>query len=547
MTNSQMRPDECRSLLSGDFWALASISQHQKRFSHSIRYGTAGFRDNADSLPLDSVMFAVGCVAGVRARVTGKVTGVMVTASHNEEHDNGCKIVDPDGSMLAESWEHYAEQAANASDTSGLASVLLDLLNSSKSQSTGLVFIGWDTRESSERLVRCVERGVKAVSAISEKVGLTTTPYLHHLVRGTNGFGKPGVVSFEGYIKKIIDSYSEIVQDGRPAHQLFVDCAGGVGFTTVERLQRFINMEICNPPGSLSLNKGCGAEFVQKERKPPAGGINGVVASLDGDADRLVYSFYDKAGQWRLLDGDKIASLFGLFIQKNLHIIGLDDIGFVAVQTAYANGASTAFLKMIGINVQIAKTGVKFVEAVAHKHPIGMYFEANGHGTVIFKPDVIRKFEQISDSTNAREAANKLIAFSNLLNQAVGDAVADMLAVEAALIDLNMTISDWDALYDDLPSRQGKVTVPDRMAVKCSEDETFIIAPTDLAERIGQLAKSVESGRGFVRPSGTEDAVRIYAEAATQAEANALAYEIAQSVSEMLKAETQPEPSRFGL
>ena len=31
--------------------------------------------------------------------------------------------------------------------------------------------------------------------------------------------------------------------------------------------------------------------------------------SFDGDADRIVYYYQDKAGHFRLLDGDKIATL----------------------------------------------------------------------------------------------------------------------------------------------------------------------------------------------------------------------------------------------
>ena len=38
-----------------------------------------------------------------------------------------------------------------------------------------------------------------------------------------------------------------------------------------------------------------------------------------------------------------------------------------------------------------------------------------------------------------------------------------------------------------------------------------------------------EGGRCFVRPSGTEDVVRVYAEAATQPLADALALEVAQA------------------
>lgn len=35
--------------------------------------------------------------------------GLMVTASHNLEPDNGVKMVDPNGGMLSQDWEGYAE------------------------------------------------------------------------------------------------------------------------------------------------------------------------------------------------------------------------------------------------------------------------------------------------------------------------------------------------------------------------------------------------------------------------------------------------------
>lgn len=35
--------------------------------------------------------------------------GLMVTASHNAEPDNGIKMVDPNGGMLSQDWEGYAE------------------------------------------------------------------------------------------------------------------------------------------------------------------------------------------------------------------------------------------------------------------------------------------------------------------------------------------------------------------------------------------------------------------------------------------------------
>lgn len=41
------------------------------------------------------------------------VIGVMITASHNPEPDNGVKLVDPHGEMLEQSWEAWATKFAN--------------------------------------------------------------------------------------------------------------------------------------------------------------------------------------------------------------------------------------------------------------------------------------------------------------------------------------------------------------------------------------------------------------------------------------------------
>ncbi len=42
------------------------------------------------------------------------IIGVMITASHNDEPDNGVKLVDPHGEMLEASWEVIATKLANA-------------------------------------------------------------------------------------------------------------------------------------------------------------------------------------------------------------------------------------------------------------------------------------------------------------------------------------------------------------------------------------------------------------------------------------------------
>ena len=53
------------------------------------------------------------------------------------------------------------------------------------------------------------------------------------------------------------------------------------------------------------------------------------------------------------------------------------------------------YLKSNGVPVAMAKTGVKFVHHEAEKYDIGVYFEANGHGTVLFKVKVLARLTEM--------------------------------------------------------------------------------------------------------------------------------------------------------
>ncbi|XP_015687572.1 phosphoacetylglucosamine mutase [Protobothrops mucrosquamatus] len=118
----------------------------------------------------------------------------------------------------------------------------------------------------------------------------------------------------------------------------------------------------------------------------------------------------------------------------------------------------------------------------------------------------------------------------DLINQTVGDALSDMLVIEAILVLKNLTIAQWDALYTDLPNRQLKVKVADRRVISTTDAERRAIAPPGLQEKIDHLAEKFKLARAFVRPSGTEDIVRVYAEADSQENADKLAHEVSLAV-----------------
>jgi len=520
-----------------------------------LAYGTAGFRTKADVL--DSTFYRMGMLAVLRSRAKGGLAvGLMVTASHNPEPDNGIKMVDSDGGMLHQSWETYATAVANAPEEeldAELAKVVA--AEGIGEGAKGLVLLGQDTRPHSARLSSLALEGVGVVGGVSTDCGLLTTPQLHHLVRLGNGAGKALIGpaewnSEEGYYTMLWQAYSQLTSEAQTKERgpLWVDCAFGIGAPKIEamaaRMGGALELRVANKPGEGELNLGCGAEHVQKGRVPPAGYEAPIAdcrraCSVDGDADRIVFHYYTQQGEWKLLDGDKIAALCASFVRDELAALQLDaGLTIAVVQTAYANGAASSYMRSLGLQLPMAKTGVKFLHHEALNYDIAVYFEANGHGTLIFSDkattallDAKKQAEEAKDLPKIK-AASRLLAARQLINQAVGDAISDMLFVEAVLAMRGWQLEDWDGLYTDLPSRQTKLPVMDRAVVECTADETRTTAPASLQPALDALMVRFPQGRCFVRPSGTEDVVRVYAEAETQAQADELALLTAQAAHE---------------
>ena len=80
-----------------------------------------------------------------------------------------------------------------------------------------------------------------------------------------------------------------------------------------------------------------------------------------------------------------------------------------------------------------------------------------------------------------------------------------------------------------------KVSVPDRNAIITNHDETKVIKPEGLQKLIDNEICKFDLGRSFVRPSGTEDVVRVYAEAKTKTDAEKLSLIIQNIVKNNLK------------
>lgn len=468
------------------------------------------------------------------------------------------------------------------------------------------VVIGRDTRPSSPPLAAALADAIASVGGTVVDLGTATTPAVHYVVRrrhrAATGRGPPSAATpaaeltaygahFAGaYTALLVAAGDGAIAAAAAAGPLVVDCACGVGATVMAvggspvaialgpRLRAINGLG-----GGGRLNDRCGAEYVHKTGRlpvvyptdadalagdgtpppPSLGGWQGpprgvdaddnaagdgaplLVASLDGDADRLIFH-HPAVG---VLDGDRFTVLTAAFVAEMAAAAGVGDVAIGVAHTAYSNGAATDALRATpGVVVLPALTGVKYQEAVVRAPglDVGIYWEPNGHGTVLFADAFLDRLQGIAGGKgdadgdegevaaaagSRRRAAAVLLGMADLANQAVGDGIANLLLADALLAIRRWTPVAWaDGTYTPRAAVNVSVRVADKSVVATADFDRLVTAPAALAAAVEDAVGSVRGGRSFVRPSGTEDIVRVYAEADEPADAARLAETVVAAV-----------------
>jgi len=368
--------------------------------------------------------------------------------------------------------------------------------------------------------------------------GIVTTPELHFLVRKSNLIGSE--IEKNEYVDHIVVNFKEIAQYNLKNEKVMVDCASGVGGILLDKLKDKIDgidIDIINiskeekgyVPDNQYLNNCCGADYIISKNMVP----NNIsvkndelkrCASFDGDADRLIYFSNDK--KLEIMNGDRIAVFLGIYI-KNM-INGMVNKRIGVVLSHYSNTGAINFLNEKNICVSIANTGVKNFVKLSREFDVGIFFEPNGHGSVTFSDKIISEIDEMMNNENEEKLKNAKIlkAMVNLFDPCIGDAIANFLVLEG--IFLKDTFESTMNLYKEMPTRMLAVKINDKSIFKIQGD-VEIIEPLELKENIKQFMQKFR-GRCFVRPSGTEDIVRVFAEGERREDCDLLAVNVAQAV-----------------
>ncbi|KAM1463252.1 hypothetical protein ACFX1Q_047266 [Malus domestica] len=167
---------------------------------------------------------------------------------------------------------------------------------------------------------------------------------------------------------------------------------------------------------------------------------------------------------------------------------------------------------------------------------IGIYFEANGHGTILFSEHYLSRLEartaelsHVAKGSEQHKAALRLLDVSELINQAVGDALSGDLLSRLLRAGQGGMSSIRIFPVGSLRSR-----LSTELLLLQQMQKTVAVTPPGIQEAIDAETVKYRRGRCFIRPSGTEDVICVYAEAFTDSAADSPASSIAKLVDQSL-------------
>jgi len=271
------------------------------------------------------------------------------------------------------------------------------------------------------------------------------------------------------YVSAIAERFDALQLAGT---KVLLDCANGATFLVGPAIFRRLGAEVTvlhAEPNGRNINEDSGSTHVEALAGPMREGGHDIGFAFDGDGDRVLA--VDRNGV--VVDGDELIALAALHLRAERRLPG-DGVA-VTVMTNF--GFHTA-MRDAGIEVATTNVGDRYVLEELRRRDWALGGEQSGH---------------IID-----------LAFNRS-----GDGIAAALLTLEALAGTDL--ADRAAMHR-LPQRLVNVRVRDRDAAMRSPE---------LAAAIERESATLDGrGRVLVRPSGTEQLVRVMVEAPSEAEAD---------------------------
>jgi len=394
--------------------------------------------------------------------------------------------------------------------------------------------VGRDPRASGEMLEAAVVAGLASAGADALRVGVLPTPAIAFLVGGLgadlgvmisashNAMPDNGIKLFAAGGHKLPDTVEDAIEDGldcvapRPTGaaigrlrdlpdagerylehllaatpgslaglRVVVDCAHGAASAVAPQAYRRAGAEVIAlhaEPDGLNINEGVGSTHLGPLQKAVREHDADLGIAHDGDADRCLAVDADGG----LVDGDHIMAVLA---------VAMRDAGELAADTLVTTVMSNLGLHLAmrdaGIAVRTTSVGDRYVleELRAGGYTLGG--EQSGH---VVLPE----------------------------HATTGDGLLTALRVMARMAATGATLAELAAVVTTLPQVLRNVQVVDKAAVAASE--TVRGAVEAVQQELGG------SGRVLLRPSGTEQLVRVMVEAPTAEQAEITAGRLAEIV-----------------
>lgn len=284
----------------------------------------------------------------------------------------------------------------------------------------------------------------------------------------------------EAYVAHLVSSLGD---DGSlDGLKVVIDAANGAAYQTAPAAFAAQGAEVVlinAEPDGLNINLDCGSTHMAALQAAVIEHRADLGIALDGDADRCLAVDADGA----LVDGDQIMAILALAMKadRTLH-------SDTVVATVMSNLGFMQAMRRGGISVDVTKVGDRYVLEAMNANGFTLGGEQSGH-----------------------------VIMSEYAT--TGDGVLTALHLAAQVVRSGRTLAELAAVMTRFP--QVLLNVSGVNKARAGLDPVLNAAVTAAARELG------DSGRVLLRPSGTENLVRVMVEAATSGQANEIAERLA--------------------